>query len=436
MGPDPEPFVGGRVTGDGLDGCAVEFINAESRPPWRSGRIALPADGTFTATLFAERGRTNTFQIELTDAAGRRRAITPATLAYTVGVVDTQPPLTHSVGIGLADNEVEWLIRRGTPLPARRRIALRTTIGVSRGRGEGMIRIPVLEGEHHRADRNRRIGRLEVEPDQVRRDVPEGSEIDLIIVIDESRLVIARAYVPILDEEFEHAINLQTETVPDHASLAADAAAEKRRLEAVRRQAAELGDPRAAEVLARIDAERIVPDLDALVDAARVDPDAATSAGRRLLDLRAATDEAEDELEWPRLVQEAREITRTVRELVRERGNANHHRPLQATEAAIQEAITAHDADLLRQRVQEMRTLALQVLDESGDLVFLAFDELRTLQPEMRDQQEAEQLIATGRRAAQSHDLGTLRQVNAALGDLLPTPPPPPDPFSTVRRGR
>ncbi|MFF5260506.1 Hsp70 family protein [Actinomadura viridis] len=436
MGPDPEPFVGGRVTGDGLDGCAVEFINAESRPPWRSGRLALSADGTFTATLFAERGRTNTFQIELTDAAGRRRPITPATLAYTVGVVDTQPPLTHSVGIGLADNEVEWLIRRGTPLPARRRIQLRTTIGVSRGTGEGIIRIPVLEGEHHRADRNRRIGRLEVEPEQVRRDVPEGSEIDLIIVIDESRLVIARAYVPILDEEFEHAINLQTETVPDHASLAADAAAEKRRLESVRRQAAELGDRRAAEVLARIDAERIVPDLDALVDAARVDPDAATSAGRRLLDLRAATDEAEDELEWPRLVQEAREISRTVRELVRERGNANHHRPLQATEEAIQEAITAHDAGLLRQRVQEMRTLAIQVLDESGDLVFLAFDELRALRPEMRDQQEAEQLIATGRRAARSNDLGTLRQVNAALGDLLPTPPPPPDPFSTVRRGR
>ena len=129
---------------------------------WRSGRIELSPDGTFVTTLWAERGRANTFRIELTDATGAARQVTPDELTYTVGVVDTQPPLTHSIGVGLDGNEVEWLIKRGTPLPARRRILLRTTVGISRGQGEGMIRIPVLEGEYDRADRNRRIGRLEV----------------------------------------------------------------------------------------------------------------------------------------------------------------------------------------------------------------------------------------------------------------------------------
>ncbi|GAA2438283.1 hypothetical protein GCM10010191_61780 [Actinomadura vinacea] len=436
VGPDIEPFIGGRVTGGDTAGYSVEFVNPESMPPWRSGRIPLSAEGTFTATLWAEKGRANTFQIELTDPTGALKPVTPGTLTYTVGVVETQPPLIHSVGIGLADNEVDWLLKKGTPLPARRQISLRTTVGLSRGQGEGMIRIPVVEGEHHRADRNRQIGRLEVNPEQIRRDVPEGSQVDLTLLIDESRLVVARAYIPLLDEEFEHAINLQTETAPDPGRLARDVAAEKQRLQQARRRASEFADPRAEQVLARIDNERIVPDLDKLVDAAKVDPGAAITAENRLRDLRAATDEVEDELEWPALVQEARELIPAVREVVRDRGKTAHQSLLETGEAAIQEAIAAHDADLLRQRVAELRQLALRVLDESGDLAFLAFDELRTLQPEMRDQREAEQLMATGRRAVETNDVATLRQVNAALGELLPTPPPPPDPFSTVRRSR
>ncbi|MFI0405962.1 Hsp70 family protein [Actinomadura sp. 3N508] len=436
LGPDIEPFVGGRVTGADPAGCSIEFVNPHTQPVWRSGRIPLPAEGTFTTTLWAEKGRANTFQIELTDATGAGRPITPDTLTYTVGAVDTQPPLTHSIGVGLEGNEVEWLFKRGTPLPARRRILLRTAVGVLRGAGEGMIRIPVLEGEHHRADRNRRIGRLEINAGQVRRDVPEGSEVDFTIVIDESRMVVARAYVPILDEEFQSAVNLQTETVPDPAALAKDAAAEKRRLESARRQAGELGDSRAGEVLARIDAEGIVANLDAEVNAAEVDPDAAVAGGKRLLDLRAAADEVEDELEWPGLVSEAREVLPLVREVVEERGRAGDVPALEAAEAAVQEAIAAHDADLLRQRVTELRRLATRVLDASGDLPFIAFRELSALQPEMRDQREAAALIATGRRAADAGDAGTLRDVNAALADLLPSAPPPTDPFSTVRAGR
>jgi molecular chaperone DnaK len=435
-GPDIEPFVGGKVTGPDPSGCSIEFVNPETQPVWRSGRIPLAADGTFTTTLWAERGRANTFRIELTDATGAVRPVTPGTLTYTVGVVDTQPPLTHSIGVGLEGNEVAWLFKRGTPLPARRRSLFNTTVGLQRDATTGMIRIPVLEGEHHRADRNRRIGQLEISPSQVRRAVPEGSEVDLTILVDESRMVVARAYIPILDEEFECVINLQTETVPDAKELARDAAAEKRRLDAARRRASELGDSRAAEVLARIDAEGIVANLDAEVNAAEVDPDAAVAGGKRLLDLRAAADEVEDELEWPGLVSEARELLPAVRELVEERGKARHARELEAATEATQEAITAHDADLLRQRITELRRLATRVLDASDDLPFIAFRELCSLQPEMRDQHEARQLIATGRRAADAGDARTLRDVNAALSDLLPTAPPPPDPFSTVRMGR
>ncbi|TNY38023.1 Hsp70 family protein [Thermomonospora catenispora] len=434
IGPDQQPFVGGRVSGPDLAGYSVELIRDDARDPWRSGRITLAPNGTFGVTLLAERGRPNTYRIELTDPTGTPHDITPSTLTYTVGVVDTRPPLTHSIGVGLADNEVEWLLRRGTPLPAKRRVNLRTTIPVRAGGGEGVIRIPLLEGEHERADRNRRIGRLEVSPTQVRRDVPEGSEVEVTLRIDESRLVVARAYVPILDEEFEQVVNLQTETVPEHAELAREAVAEKRRLAAARREAEELNDRPALAVLARIDAERIVADIDEMVEAAKVDPDAATMCGKRLLDLKAAVDEVEDALEWPRLTLQAHELLRVTREVVAAKGTPRHHQTLQSMETAVQEAITAHNPRLLQQRLDELRSLAVQVLDESGDLQFMAFEELRAMRPQMRDQAEAGRLIEAGRQAMNRGDADTLRHINMQLREMLPSPPPPPDPFSTVRR--
>ncbi|WP_262402167.1 hypothetical protein [Actinomadura sp. CNU-125] len=54
----------------------------------------------------------------------------------------------------------------------------------------------------------------------------------------------------------------------------------------------------------------------------------------------------------------------------------------------------------------------------------------------MRDRDEAGRLIATGSRAAQSGDLDTLREVNSALNEMLPTPQSPLGVISTVRRGR
>ncbi|MFI6516717.1 Hsp70 family protein [Spirillospora sp. NPDC050679] len=437
VGPDTEPFVGGRVSGAAA-GHAIEFVNEHSRPPWRSGRLELGPDGTFATTLWADRGRANVFAIELTDASGTRVPVEPSTLTYTVGVVDTQPPLTHSIGVGLDGNEVEWLLERGTPLPARRRVLLRTTVGISRGQGQGMLRIPLLEGEHRYADRNRRIGRLEVDAGQVPRDVPEGSEVDLTLEIDESRLVVARAYVPILDEEFEHAVTLRTETVPEHADLAAEAATEKRRLSEARGRAVEVGDAAALAVLDRIDRERIAADVDGLLAAARVDPDAATTCGKRLLDLKAAVDELEEALEWPALVGDVEELVEVTGELVRHSGTLEHRRTLADTEAAVRLAIAAHDADLLRQRMGNLRDLVMDVLEHTGQLQELAFNDLSAMRGEMRDQAEAGRLVAEGERAARSGDQARLRQINAQLRDMLPVPPPPPDPFgdrfSTVRR--
>ncbi|MFI0423933.1 Hsp70 family protein [Spongiactinospora sp. 9N601] len=434
MGADTEPLVGGRVSGADTAGFTVEFVNAAAEPAWRSGKIALADDGTFTATLWAGKERASTFTIELRDASGTPRPVTPGRLTYTVAAVEPQPTLTNAVGVGLEGNEVVWLLERGTPLPARRRYLLRTTIALSRSQNQGYIRIPILEGEHERADRNRRVGRLQIDPGQITRDVPTGSEVEFSVTVDESRLVVARAYIPLLDEEFEHAIELRTETTPAHDELAGKVRAERRRLNDVRTQVRDIGDARAGAMLDRIDAEGTVQDIDRLLDAARTDQEAARNCGARLLDLQIAIDEVEAMVRWPRLVGQAKEVLAAAREVVENKGDPNDRRSFATLESSLREAITAHDAALLEKRIEDLAQLAVYILDRTDELPIMRFEHLRNLEPEMRDRREAAQLIATGRKAIERGDIKTVRYVNRELEGMFPTPPPL-DLTSTVARG-
>ncbi|MET9487281.1 Hsp70 family protein [Nocardia sp. NPDC006630] len=437
VGPDREPLVVGRIAaanGDVPSGLTIEAVNAQARPPWRSGKVAVGENGVFSTTLWADTGRANTFELELTDYAGDRRALEPATLNYTVGAVETQPPLIHTISVGLSDNSTVRLIERNTPLPARARKRLRTSVAIHRGAAKtGFIRIPVVEGEHARADRNRTIGCLDITADQIERSVPEGSEIELTLEIDASRIMVARAYLPYLDAEFENVIDLHTETLPDAGDLRRHTEQELRRLEEVRQKHAKVGNPTSGLLLERLEEEKTASDTQQLVAAAATDPDAAVAAEQRLRDLRAAIDEAEDELMWPSLVARAKEMLGYVRPRVDEAGDEVYRREFDQHEVAIRQAIDSRAPDLLRQRTSELLGLWRRLLDRTGELQVIIFERFCADRHTMTDLVLADDLITQGHTAVRANDLPQLRTINTRLRHLMEEPPADPDPFSTIR---
>lgn len=437
VGPDTEPLVIGRVIGTagaGTDGLRIEVHEPTSMPPWRSGAVTVAPDGLFQLTLRAERGRRNSYRIVLTDAGGRTLPIDPDTLTYTVGAVETDPPLAHSVGVGLEDNRVEWLLHKGRPLPARQHVTLRTTVAVSRGRAAGLIRVPVIEGEHPKADRNRRIGSLEVNPGDVSRDLPVGSEIDVTIEIDASRVVTTRAYLPLLDTEFEQVMSLRTEAVPDRGTLERQARAELDRLEGVQDRQAQVPSAAAAVVLGRIEQEQAAREIRTLLAAAD-DPDAAATARQRILDLRAAVDDVEDSLEWPTTVREAHGLRHDVRDLVDEHGTEEDRRSFALIDARLAEAEEHHDLAALRRAIDQAQGLALRLLDRIGHLQFMLFEQHTERLNEATDPALARVLHERGRKAAADGDVEQLRVINRQLWDLFADGDGRPVGGSTVRRG-
>ena len=424
VGNESDPLVGGKVVppkGGALAGFTIEFVESKTR--WQSGRISLGAKSTFIANVRAEKGRTNEFLIELRDATGNLRETVPDRFPYNIGMEIPNQPLINSIGIALPNNEMQVLLSKGTPLPARHREIHRTTVPLNKGESGTLLSIPVFEGENtKRADRNVRIGELKIPADRIRWDVPSGSEVEITIEIDDTRLVRTKAYVPILDEEFENVLKLG-KTVADPKQLADEFRREQARLEAARSKMRETRSRilQAENALRRIQGERMEHDIEVSLAAAQGDPDTADKCEKRLIDFKIAIDEAEDALQWPTLVSEAETEIQNTREIVNKYGKGDDRRNFDCLESEVRAATAAHDADVLRHKTDRMGSLKIGILVQQpgfwvGQFEFL----IEQKKSHMRDQVLAERLIAQGRRAIETNDISALQAVVRQLIDLLP----------------
>ena len=299
IGNDPEPLVGGKIIapeGKSLAGFTIEFVEVKTQ--WRSGKINITADGKFMTNVQASE-HTNEFLIELRDDAGNLCETVPDRFKYTLGNVSSGQPLINSIGVGLANKQMQIFLRKGTPLPARHREIHRTTVSLKKGESGALLRIPVYEGEiTRRADRNSLVGALEVSAEGIRRDIPLGSEVEITISIDESRLVQTKAYIPVLDEEFENVLKIEKEP-PKPEQLADEFKREQARLEVASNKVWEMkrSITYAEKALNKIQDEGMVLDVEDSLAAAETDRDAVDKCEKRLRDLKITIDEVEDALD-------------------------------------------------------------------------------------------------------------------------------------------
>lgn len=438
-GPDPEPLVGGMVVAPqatNLAGHSIEFVNVTVQPPWRSGRIGLSPDGGFITNLWAQKGPENKFLVELRNAAGTKVPTVPDHFTYVIMVVSTDQPLIHSMGIGLANNEMEFYFNKGEALPVRHREVLLTATQLRRGQIDDIVRVPVMEGQKRRADRNHHIGSLEIKGSEVNRDVAPGSEIEVTLEIDRSRLIRVKAYVPVLDEEFENMLKLGGEQ-PDREHLQKDFDREKARLEKLRRQVKETRDAEAEKALFRIDGERMLHDVEVSLGAMTGDRDAGQKCQDRLLDLKGALDEVEDKLAWPALVAAAGKEVEVERKIVNDanfKATREEKEQFATLEREIRAAIGERDPDLLHRKVQELDRLGAIIVLRHPAWWVAQLERFEKGQRKVTDAVRAADYVAQGRRAINNNDPNGLKAAVRQLFTLLPADDTDRQRFSGVMR--
>ena len=420
-----DPPVAGRLrhpSGRSLKGYTVEIVAAKSQ--WRSGRITLADEGVFMTEVHAERGERCEFLIEVADPSGTRQKTDPDRFYYTTGITSGETTLIHTIGVGLADGRVSPFHAKGATLPAEKLIVFKTVHAVRKGQQDDVLCIPVVEGENlARSDRNRLVNYLRIPSKDIKRDVPEGSEVEVTVVIDKSQLITTTAYIPVLDEEFEDVLKL--ENVPSSVpELRRRLERTKERLSKCREEAREADDPGTRGILARIDAERMQENLESNLAAATADMDALRACENGLLSFEAAVDDLESALAWPKLVKEARAVLADAKKIVGQYGKGGDAKRLADLDRGTNAALSTTDRELVRQRVDEMRSLCVGILSEQQWWWVEGLEYYEGKKLEMRDQAEAQRLFARGRRAISDGDVEGLKAAVRQLAALMPDVPP------------
>lgn len=419
VGNTTDPDIGGKVIaldGHSCKGMTIEFVDTKTQ--WRSGRMSLNAEGVFLTQLFADEKRRCEFSIHLCDPTGNRLPSSPEKVVYTLGVVPDKPPAVHTIGIGLANDEMRAYIKKGSKLPARGTDDLRTTVALRAGSTDE-VRIPVLEGENARATRNHHVGTVSIRAASIRRDLPAGSELNVTVLMDESQDVRVQVFVPVLDEEFEAKFEhrMQRDSI---AELAEEIKQQKARLAEAREKAERTKALKADEALSRIEDQDIVDQVDSLLEAAPQDVDARTRLDRCVRDLAAAIDEVEDSVEWPAMLEKAEASRLDAEKLVTQFGDTADRNRLHALEEQMKRAIDGGDHDLVRQCTEEFDGLWFRVAERQASFHVTRFNHLIERLQSMRDVGQAEQLVAQGRRAINNNDVDALKAANRQLISMLP----------------
>ncbi|MEU4165027.1 Hsp70 family protein [Actinoplanes sp. NPDC026670] len=411
------PTVAGRLRSTGAvdwSGYRVTISNADFRTP----AITPNASGAFSTEVYIDDLQAARFTVELTSASGEPQKLTPDGLTITHRAVEFGGVrLAHSLGIQLADQAFAPLVRKGATLPTREREVFRTSTPLNRSDTDAVIRIPVVQGERPRGDRNRQVGMLEIRPKDVRIDLPAGSEVEVTFEVDTSSLVTVVADVPLIQTQFEAEIALDDVRTPDPVALTTMLDDAERRMAHLRGAVASGDSDDARDRLATLDREGTMTGAREQVQASGVDAGAAATAEDRLRNVQAELDIIEDAVGLPDLIQQLEEALSAADEMAADDAD---RREVGELRRRARTAIEARDKSAIQAQLERVHDFLMEVERRSPDWPVKVFFMLCMEHEKIGISAQADVLIAQGRQAIAGQDPRALDAVNQRLVRLLP----------------
>ena len=305
------------------------------------------------------------------------------------------------------------------PLPAKKTEIFRSAHALHKGESGEVLKVPVVEGEMSKADHNSLLGQLEISGASIKRDIPAGTEIEITLIYDASRDLTAKAYVPMLDEDFEAVIEHDTRG-PRYTELKKQFEQEERRREELVAKANGTESKKGAILVEEIKESGKLEEIEKLLEAGRADDDAAKKAEERLLDLRVQLDKAEDLMEWPALVTEAYQAIDELAKLIEENDLPEHRENAESLREQMEELISQKRAAPLRKKMEQIINLRHEILFAQPSFWVGYFGYLEKQRTKMQDTGSADRLCNQGYQCIQQENISGLRNVVVQLLNLLP----------------
>ncbi len=271
-----------------------------------------------------------------------------------------------------------------------------------------------------KADHNSLLGFLEISGASIRRDLPAGTEIEVTLIYDASRILTAKAYVPMIDEEFRAVIEPDVR-IPKYPELKKQFDQEERRQQEIIAKANDKPSKSLARLVENIEESGRIEKIEELLNAGRGNADAAKHAEERLLDLRINLDKAEDLMKWPALVNEANQAIDDLDKLIEEHDMPEYQERADKLREQVEELVSQERTAPLRKKIEQITDLRYQILFAQPSYWVGYFRYLEKQRNKMSDAGAADRLFNQGYQYIQKENISGLRNVVVQLFDLLPS---------------
>lgn len=423
MTTDTETPIGGKIypkKGELLPAdLRVQIVSLSG--DWDSGHLETKENAFYTE-VFLHPNKTNIFKLNLWDDEGNKIDIEPDSFSISQGMDVSNPPLIRSIGVELTDGTFSIHLKKGDRLPAKKKFIYYTTSFVSPGEEKDAINILVREGEGDIASRNRHLGTLQIKGDDLDQDLPEGSEIEISLSVDESRSVSVEAYSPLLDKKFSEILydkvspKLEVEQVEDVFKAMLDEMSE------LNKKIDKANDENVKRVFIK---ERVDSDIEEIKKDIGVgkegDSEAIEKADRRIKELSQKIDMLDALLEWPIVFEEYNDIFSGCKNVVEKYGKDEDMQNLINLEEEANKAINNKDYKYLKKINENIISLYWNVLFRQNDFWISEFQRIKN-NPGLvgNNREKAEQLIDEGNIAIHRKDYESLRSIVVEFWRLMP----------------
>lgn len=415
---DLTPHVVGRVLAEGGGPTVATVQLQRTDGQWTSPEAKVGDDGGFVLTTELVPRQRNVFTLHAKTEEGASIQLDPPEVAIMQGLSITDPPLSRSVGVALADDSVHVYFERGVPLPARRTFTHRTVESVARGSDASVLKIPVVQGEMELAHLCRHVGTLEIPGAEITDSLPAGAAVEVTLELDRGGRLSAQALVPSLDQSFDGVAQLMIPDT-DPEALTEALVTVRQRIKDIRSAAFRDGSTAALQRFKGSDV--LLAEIERDIAACRGgDTDAGQRARRNFLEAEAMVHDVELSRSWPELDARATQTLASAQQWVSDLGSDIERRLLEQASTAAQNAREARDAPELQRQLRVVRRLRNAAYFRHPQAWAWQFEGAASEAHRASDIVAANALVAQGQAALDKGDTQGLRAATEGLYRLLP----------------
>ena len=309
---------------------------------------------------------------------------------------------------------------RNSVLPTKRTATFPINKPILKGNESDRLWINVYEGpQTSLPEANKPIGVIEITGKQVSRDIAKGSDIEITIMISESRDITISAYLNMSAQEFKNVFTPK-ERVTNISLLKDQVTDLSSKLDEEIELATEKEDYETADTLSKVKKEmKTVAD-----ESGKLTGDDVTDKRYQLEDKKRKIAQKIDSATKNKRLQKATDhyykTKADCEKLIKDSGNDHEHKTFNGV-VSQENAFMATKSPLkIQEKSDELHSIIGQIRWRTPDFLKSIFNWLLQKQPKMNNQLQVKSLIDAGNFAIESQSWDRLKEINYGLLDLLP----------------